>query len=566
MNEVSIVLCGEAGQGIQTVGNLLSRLLKKSGYNVFLTREFMSRIRGGSNSTEIRVSDGKISTPVDRMDILIPLSSKAVSHVKKRITDRTVIMGEKDYITEDGRDKFEIPFTEIAEEIGSSIYANTVAVGTLAGIFQIDRKFMEEYIGDYFGDKESKIIENNIEAVNRGYNYGEKLVNNNIFDFTLKKSEKVKDSLFISGTEAVSMGSIAGGCNFICSYPMSPSTGVLVFLANQAKNFGIVVEQAEDEISAINMGLGAWYAGGRGMVTTSGGGFALMVEGLSLAGMIESPMVIHLAQRPGPATGLPTRTEQGDLLFSLYAGHGEFPRVLLAPGTPEEAFSLMVKAFDLADKYQIPVIVLTDQFLLDSSYLVYEDELDIPEKPPENHIVETDKDYRRYDITEDGVSPRGIPGYGNGLVAVDSDEHDEGGHITEDLDLRVNMVDKRLKKIKSLTEEAIPPVLSGTENYDTLIITWGSTYSAVEEAMKELDNDNLGHLHFPQVYPLHEETSKYFKKADKAIIVEGNATAQFAKILKVEEGIDIDMEILKYSGLQFNTEELIEKIDNSLNK
>ena len=356
------------------------------------------------------------------------------------------------------------------------------------------------------------------------------------------------------------MGAIAGGCNFVSSYPMTPSTPVLTFLAQHSKEFNIVVEQAEDEIAAINMALGAWYAGARGMVTTSGGGFALMAEGLSLAGIIESPIVIHLAQRPGPATGLPTRTEQGDLLFALFAGHGEFPRIIFAPGTLEDAFYLTQKAFNLADKFQIPVFIMTDQYFIDSYYNI--PKLDISKINIEQYIIETDSDYKRYSLTDDGISPRGIPGKGDGLVVVDSDEHDTEGHITEDHDVRIKMVDKRLKKYKAITKEAIPPRLIGKEDSKTLIVCWGSTCNSVSESIKRLKRDDVSMLHFKQVYPLHPDTHRFFEKAEKWIIIENNATSQFGSILKLYTGIDIQTKILKYDGLAFSVEELTEKLEN----
>ena len=356
------------------------------------------------------------------------------------------------------------------------------------------------------------------------------------------------------------MGAIAGGCNFVSSYPMTPSTPVLTFLARHSKEFNIVVEQAEDEIAAINMALGAWYAGARGMVTTSGGGFALMAEGLSLAGIIESPIVIHLAQRPGPATGLPTRTEQGDLLFALFAGHGEFPRIIFTPGTLDEAFYLTWKAFNLADMFQIPVFVLTDQYFIDSYYNI--PKLGISKIKIEQHITVTDPDYKRYTLTDDGVSPRGIPGKGNGLVVVDSDEHDYEGHITEDHDVRINMVDKRLRKLDSIIKEAFPPKLVGQEDSRNIVVCWGSTYNIVTEAIERLERDDVSMLHFKQVYPLHTDTHKYLEKAENRIIVENNATSQFGSLLKLFTGIDIQTKILKYNGLAFSVEELTEELQN----
>jgi len=565
--DLSIVLCGQAGQGIQTVEYLLTRIFKLSGYNVFATKEYMSRVRGGINSTEIRVSSGSVCAYVNRIDILIPLNKGAIGHVENRISPQTIILAEKEAIADDfdqTKHKFiDVPFTKKASEIGDKIYSNVVAVGTITSVFGIKLQTVSKYVKKFFSSKTDDVIEKNLAAVKEGFNLGIGLADSSKIKFDINDDADIKDQILINGAEAVALGAIAGGCNFISSYPMSPSTGVLIFLAKQAKDFGIIAEQAEDEIAAINMAIGAWYAGARAMVTTSGGGFALMTEGLSLAGILESPLVIHLAQRPGPATGLPTRTEQADLELALYAGHGEFPRILFAPGKIQDAFFLTQKAFNLAEEYQIPVFILTDQYFVDSYYNTASP--DLSDINIEKHIIKTDADYKRYKLTENGISPRGIPGYGKGLVVVDSDEHDEAGHITEDLGLRVEMVDKRLKKFALLKNETIPPELVGPEDYKNLIVCWGSTYNVVREAVKNLGRDDTAFLHFKQVYPLSGQTSDYLTKAKRIIMVENNATSQFAKLIKLHTGIEINDRILKYDGLSFYVEELTEKLNDLLN-
>ncbi|MEJ2567705.1 MAG: 2-oxoacid:acceptor oxidoreductase subunit alpha [candidate division WOR-3 bacterium] len=564
MKDISIVLCGKAGQGIQTVEKILVSILKLSGYFAFSAREFMSRIRGGSNSTEIRVSDEPVDSFVEKIDILIPLDDKAVDHVKWRIDKNTIMLGGKEFIEGKAKKTFEIPFIELAKEAGNKLYANTVTVGVLSGMLDVDFDIVEDFIRDYFKKKDEKIVEGNIEAAKKGYEIGKDLAEKNGIGFDLRKDKRVKEQLLLSGTELVSLGAIAGGCNFISSYPMSPSTGVLVFLSQQQEEFGIIAEQAESEICAINMSLGAFYAGARAMVTTSGGGFALMNEGLSLAGMLETPIVIHLAQRPGPATGLPTRSEQGDLLFALFAGHGEFPRIILTPGKAEDVFNLARKAFELADKFQVPVIIMTDQYLLDSSFVV--SSLDISKSKNKEHIVKTDEDYKRYEVTKDGISPRGIPGYGKGFVVVDSDEHDEEGHITEDLDFRTEIVDKRLRKSDSIKKEIETPELIGNKDYETLVIGWGSTYYGIKEALKRLDDKKLSFLYYKQVYPLYPDTRKYIERAKKTIVVENNATGQFARLIKMETGIQVDHSILKYNGLPFGVEEIVKRLKDTEKK
>lgn len=566
-DDISIVLCGQAGQGIQTVEHLLTRILKLAGYNVFATKEYMSRIRGGVNSTEIRVSAKRVSALTNRIDVLIPLNKGAIQHVQKRISQQTIVLAEKEVLGDDFDQApykvIDVPFTKTALRIGDKIYSNIVAVGAVAGLFAVDLYAVTGCVERFFSAKSADVIQKNLEAAEAGHKVGTALVDSNQIAINIGKNPHINDDLILSGAEAVALGAIAGGCNFISAYPMSPSTSVLVFLAKHAKDFGIIAEQAEDEIAAINMAIGAWYAGARAMVTTSGGGFALMIEGLSLAGMLESPVVIHLGQRPGPATGLPTRTEQADLELALYAGHGEFPRIILTPGTIQDAFYLTRKAFNLADKYQVPVFVLTDQYFLDSSYNIAS--LDLSDIKIEKHIVETTGDYKRYELTQNGISPRGIPGFGKGLVSVDSDEHDADGHITEDLDLRIRMVDKRLKKNESIKADVIAPRLAGPSDYKTLIVCWGSTYNVVNEAVKILARDDVAVLHFKQVYPLHETTAGYLKKAGKTIVIESNATSQFAKLVKLCTGSVIENKVLKYNGLSFSVEEVVEELKGLLN-
>ncbi|MBN1508172.1 MAG: 2-oxoacid:acceptor oxidoreductase subunit alpha [Sedimentisphaerales bacterium] len=566
--DVVIVLCGEAGQGVQTVEFLLTRLLKLAGHHVFATKEYMSRIRGGANSTTIRVANHRVAAHIERMDILIALSTGAVEHVARRISTQTVVLGERGVIGNspvlEQCKFFNIDFTRIATEVGNKIYSNTVAMGAISGLLGVNVDHLKDFVRQYFAGKPENVIEDNARAAEAGYRAACELDLPKELTLDAEADVRVKKEPVINGSEAVSMGAIAGGCNYVCSYPMSPSTPVLTFLAQHGRDFGIVVEQVEDEIAAMNMAIGAWYAGARALVTTSGGGFALMAEGLSLSGMLETPVVVHLAQRPGPATGLPTRTEQGDLQLVLNAGHGEFPRIILAPGTLQDGFYLTQKAFNLADKYQVPVFILTDQYYIDSYYNI--PGLDLGKVTVEKHVVETAKDYRRYAFAEDGISPRGVPGYGEGLVVVDSDEHDEEGHITEDLDLRVQMMDKRLAKGDALGEEVIPPELIGPQDYTNLVICWGSTYHAVKEALERMGRDDTAMLHYKQVYPLHESTVDYLEAADRTIIVEGNATGQFANVISLYAGIDIDEGILKYNGLPFSVEELVSHLNDSLSK
>ncbi len=555
-NEAVIVLAGEAGQGIQSIEAILMNVFKRGGYNVFTTKEYMSRVRGGVNSTEIRVSDRPVRSFVDRIDIFIPLVPEALGRFKKRISKNTAIIGEKQKLKDER--VLNVPFSHIASEFGNVIFSNTVAAGVVCGIVGADFGMLEEYIKEKFSKKGEEIIEKNTGAAKSGYTIGKELVKNNNAGVRAKKAGDLSGHILPSGTDAVAMGALAGGCDSVFAYPMTPGSGVFTKMASYSKKADIIVEQAEDEISAINMCLGAWYAGSRSMVSTSGGGFALMTEGLSLAGMLESPAVLHVAQRPGPATGLPTRTEQGDLNLVMYGGHGYFPRIILAPGNTEQAFELTREAFNMADKYQVPVIILTDQYLVDSYYNIQKFCTGKPKA--EYYITKTDKNYKRYEFTKNGITPRGIPGYGSGVVCLDSDEHDETGRITEDLDnIRVKQVEQRLKKTKEIQKNTIKPVLYGAKNYKNLIIGWGSAHNSILEAMELAGLKNTAFLFCPQVYPLPKEVFAYVKRAEKIISVENNADSQFAALVKLETGRAADTDINKYSGLPFSVEELANK-------
>lgn len=561
--DISLVLGGAAGQGVQTVEAVLVSVLKRAGYNVFASKEYMSRIRGGSNSTEIRLTNKKRASYVERIDLLFAMDKDVIPHLERRIGKNTIILGEREKVCSATEcHVVDIPFTRFANELGNPIFTSTVAVGVALGILNADEKIFEDYLREHFARKGEEVVQKNIEAAQKGYAFGKHLAYDEGIEVNIAKNEFVEEELLLDGVTSLGLGALAAGCNYISSYPMSPGTGLLTFLAQKSADFSIVVDQAEDEIAAINQGLGAWYAGARAIVTTSGGGFALMCEGVSLSGMIETPIVIHIGQRPGPATGLPTRTEQGDLNLVLYAGHGEFPRAIFAPGTPEEAFLVMQQAFHVADKYQIPVFVLSDQYFLDSIRSVQKDKMTFLKL--ENYIVETEKNYKRYALTEDGISPRGVPGFGEGLVGVDSDEHDEEAHITESAAVRVAMHEKRMRKMDGIRKEALLPTeIGNVKAADMLVVSWGSNRGVVEEALETLDKEEVAGLHFHQVFPLPEKAKKFFTHK-KVVVLENNFEGQFAQVLKREYSIKVSDMILKYDGDPFAVEEVVKKIKDLL--
>jgi len=567
INDISIVLCGAAGQGIQTVEALLTKSLKRSGYNVFASREYMSRVRGGVNSTSIRVSSKPVRAYLERIDILIPLNQEAIPHVKDRISSQTIIIGESKFLGSSSTTKginIEVPFTEFAQEIGNKILANIISLGVICGILNAEKSILQEAIVKNFEKKGQTIIDENINAVNKGYKIAAELIDNNKLQrsINIEKTSEVKDQYIVDGRQAVALGAIAGGANFVTFYPMAPSTGVGTFLAQHGLEFSIIVDQSEDELSVINKAIGASYAGARAFVSTSGGGFSLMCEGISCLGMMELPLVVLVGSRPGPATGMPTRTAQEDLELVLYAGAGYFPRMIFAPGTIEDAFELTQNAFNLTQEYQLPVFILTDQYLIDSYYntsTLNHENLEI-----KKFFVKTDKNYQRYRFTESGISPFGIPGYGDGLVDADSHTHTEEGDITEDPDIRAKTVEKRYKKLELIKKITIPPEFIGREGYKTLIIAWGSNYYIIKEAIENLNRNDVALLYFNQVYPIHSSVKNYIEKAEQTIIIENNPNAQLAKLIELESHRAIDFKILRYTGYAFSVEELLNSIKNIL--
>ncbi len=565
-DEISIIISGSAGKGLQTLEQLLLSVMKSAGYYVFAYSEFMSRIRGGNNSTEIRVSKKRAASFVDRIDIFFPVEEGAMSRFEKRLTEDTLIIGLQKHVDSAYKDgRFNTAFLVDdpgGKETGRQPIVNILIFGIISALMDIDIDAAISIIKIHFSALNDEKISDNLYSLEKGYEFFQKSLCSRMSCPLIKAGKYAGNGTVLYGSDAIGVGALAGGCNFVSSYPMSPSTNVLVYMAQKAKEFGLVVEQAEDEICAVNMAIGAWFAGGRAMVTTSGGGFALMIEGLSLAGAIESPLVIHLAQRPGPATGLPTRTEQADLLMTLFAGHGEFPRVIYAPGTKEEGIILACNAFNVADKFQIPVFILTDQYFLDSACNI--SVIEFKKLKLEKYLIKTGPRYKRHAFTANGISPRGIPGYGSGIVCADSDEHDEADYITEDPGTRTKMVDKRLRRMKAINKDVIPPKLIGSKDYKYLVVGWGSTFSAIDEAIKTIKNKDLAFLHFSQLYPLSGKTAFFLNKAGKTIIIEQNATAQFGKLIKSETGHCFDHAILKYDGMPFSVEELVKGINKYL--
>jgi 2-oxoglutarate/2-oxoacid ferredoxin oxidoreductase subunit alpha len=548
MEDVNVVIAGTAGEGVQTIGDVLAETASAQGYAVFSWKEYESRIRGGQNSYSIRIGEKAHNAPMEAADILLCLNRGAARKYEPHLRKGGVLLAEEKLKD----NMIKIPFTEISKQVaGAKIYANTVAVGALTAVLGMELDHLKTVLEKQFSDKGSKIIQANFAAAEKGFFQAESDCKD-VCPWKLPLREA--SFLLISGNQAIPLGAARAGCRFMAAYPMTPSTGIITFLSKEQERLGVFTEQAEDEISAVNMAIGASYAGARAMTATSGGGFSLMTEGVSLAGMTETPLVIILAQRPGPATGLPTRTAQGDLLFSINAGHGEFPKLVLAPSDAADAFYKTVRAFNLADKYQIPVIILTDQFLADAHFSIMD--LDLEKAPPETYLADPERmeGYERYTFVEAGVSPRLYPGQSRHLVCVDSDEHDETGHITEDLSkIAMPMAEKRMTKLGSLKDEIMPPEEINVADAKFVLIGWGSTRGALIEAVERLNSEGkeVGALHFTELWPLPRYK---FPEGKTFLTVEGNMSGQLASLLKSEYRIEIDGILSRHDGLPITAE------------
>ncbi len=568
VHDYSVKVGGEAGQGINTIASILSRSFADQGLHLFAYQDYYSRVRGGHNFYQVRTATFPVYTFSDRLEVLVALDKASIDLHAGELNSGGVIIYDQDIKTDNpGQNALALPMAALGKEHGGkAVMGNSVAVGAAWQVMGGDLEILENTLGRLFQKKGSDIAEANIKAARAGADYA----NNNFSGrcrCQLQKGNR-KKSLVLTGNEALALGSLAAGCRFVSSYPMTPASGVMQYMARQTHRLPLAFEQAEDEIAAINMSIGAANAGARAMVATSGSGFSLMVEGLSLAGINETPVVIMLGQRPGPATGLATRTEQGDLLFSLHAGNGEFPRAIFAPRTAEEAFWTAAEAFNVAEKYQIPVFVMSDQHLADSYYTMEPFDLN-KVTIDRGHILDDEeleqmKTYHRYKITDSGISPRAFPGQGGKCVMVPGNEHMENGYSTEDPVNRTRMQDKRIRKHRSLSGEVKPPESYGKNDPGTVLLTWGSSYGACREAVDEANRqgEKWQVLSLPQLWPFPgKQVLDLIGKAKRVVSVEMNATGQLGRLLRLETGRQPDLAVLKYDGRPMNAGYVLSQVE-----
>jgi len=567
-NNLTLKIGGEAGFGIMVAGAILSKAFCRAGLYIATTNEYPSLIRGGHNTYTIRVSDQEIFSIIRPVNLLVALNQETIDLHQNELTyDAGIIFDADDKNIKPPKEfhLYPVPLLKLAtQDGGAKLMMNNVALGASLAVVNLPFEILAGVIGDIFAKKGEEIVEENIQAAKAGYEFIKKNFADN-FGLKLKKGE-APERLVLTGNEAIGLGAIKSGLGFAAIYPMTPINGLLQFLASHQEDGGYLYFQPEDEIAGINSAIGASYAGTRSLVATSGGGFSLMVEGLSLAAMTETPLVIVMGTRPGPSTGLATWTGQGDLKFILSASQGDFMRVVLAPGDPEECFELTQVAFDLADKYQTPVILLVDKFLCESIGTV--DKLKIKNeklKINRGKFWSGKGEYKRYQITDDGISPRALPG--QTYFITNSYEHDEAGFSTEDAKIIKAMVEKRGRKYALLEKEVPEPALFGDKEAEITLVGWGSTKEAAREAIQELKIKNeklkINYLHLNWLNPFPKEAvGRILSRAKKVIDIEGNFSGQMAGWMREQTGIEIKDKILKYDGRPFLPEEIIESLSH----
>ncbi len=576
INDMTILIGGDAGQGVDSSGAGFCKALARGGLHVFSVQDNRSRIRGGHNFYVIKTSDQPILSWTEPVQLLVALTEESIDiHRQKIVPGGAVIFDsgmevDKEALQQRQIQPVEVPLAKITQDSGGSkVMTNTAALGAVAGLTHFPIKHIFSVIKDNFKKKGDKVVEINSKVSQAAYNFVNENYKN-MFDWKLQ-TVKAPERMVMNGNEAIALGTLVGGCNFTSAYPMTPGTSIFEWLTKQADKYGIVSKQAEDEIAAICMAIGAAHVGARAIVPTSGGGFSLMVEALGLAGMTETPIVIVNAQRPGPSTGFATRTEQGDLLFVLYASQGEFPRIILSPGTTKQCFEVGARAFNLAEKYQTPVIILTDQFLATSNRTIEKNMLDFVSVKIDRGKFLSDADldkfqgeYKRHTFFEDGVSPRALPGHPKGIFKTTSDEHNEEGEIVEDAEVRIKMHDKRMKKLENAIADMNEPILYGSEKAEITFICWGSTIAPLQAAVNILNRekkDKANILQFVDLWPINvKKTRPYLEKAGKLIAVEGNFTGQFTNLLKMTMGVEVAGKILKYDGRPFSPEYILNNL------
>ncbi|ELZ91670.1 pyruvate flavodoxin/ferredoxin oxidoreductase domain-containing protein [Haloferax mucosum ATCC BAA-1512] len=569
---------GEAGDGIDSTGKIFAQALSRAGRHVFTSKDFASRIRGGYTAYKVRTAIDPVQSVVDRLDVLIALTPRTIEENLDELHDGSVIIYDGDRSTmadveiPDGMVGLDVPLQALAEEAGGAIMRNVVALGAACAVTDFPIESLDSALQKRFGGKGEAIVENNKEAARAGRDYVHEEYDHE-FEYELETTDE--DYVLLNGDEAIGMGAIAAGCRFYAGYPITPATNVMEYLTGRIERYGGHVVQAEDELAAINLALGAARAGARSMTATSGPGIDLMAETFGLVATSETPLVIVDVMRSGPSTGMPTKQEQGDLNMMLQGGHGEIPRFVVAPTTISECFWKTVEAFNLAEKYQLPVYVAADLAMAVTEQTFSPDAFDmdaveidrgkvVDDDTIDEWLDEKDR-FQPHALTDDGISPRAFPGTERGAHMSTGLEHDELGRRTEDTSMRVEQVEKRDRKVETAEEtEDFEPREFGNSDSDVLVVSWGSNEGALVEAMDFLEADGIDirFLSVPYMFPRPDLTED-IEAADEVIVVECNATGQFANVVE-HDTLTRVKRINKYDGVRFKADELADEIKATL--
>jgi len=563
---------GAAGEGIAAAGQIFIKSCARSGLQVYAYNSYESVIRGGHVLFRVEVGAQKPYLQPGSCDILIALNQETID-IEGPKAERGILFNSDRFKLDNAKLKagahaLGFPCNQLT---GKPLMQNTAALGAAAFLAGLDIDVLVKLLRETFGKKTTTVIEENMQAARAGHRYAE----NHFSDMPTRLAGDDRRRLVLSGNEAMAFGALAAGCKFFSAYPMTPASPIMHWLAPRAAEHGVVFKQTEDEIAAINMAIGASIAGARAMTATSGGGFALMTEALGLAGMIEAPLVVVEVQRAGPSTGLPTKSEQGDLFQVLGAGQGDYPKIVLAPTSVEDAFYIMGEAFNLAERFQMPVVVLSDLILGEHRETVEDFDTGIPiDRGVWAKIPANGKNgFKRYALTPSGVSPRAVPGQAGLVHVAATDEHDEKGCLISDVHpdptMRALMMDKRMRKLEFAAKIMKPPTLEGPADAELTLVTWGSSCGAARHAMRRLNQDGQNRVNVLPLRCLHPFPDKQIlsilKGARKVMALEANYTGQMCRLVRMETGFDIARRWLQYDGEPFDPDAVIHHVEEALN-
>jgi 2-oxoglutarate/2-oxoacid ferredoxin oxidoreductase subunit alpha len=558
INDINFMVGGIAGEGVEVPGEFFAKLCIQAGLYIHTNGEFHSVIKGYNNIFQVRAKEERVYSHSNNFDLVLALDKETVDKYFDDVTQGGGIIYDPDMAKPEekkGVKLFPVPLRLIAKEkVGLDLAKNIVGIGAVAGLLDYPMQSITDMLVKTFARKGLDVVNKNIDAAQAGYNYVRENFSKE-FDYVIRQKKDTPKTMMVNGNEAIGMGAIKAGCKFVSEYPMTPSSSILHFMAKYAQKYNMSVNHVEDEISAINMAIGAGYAGARSMTATSGGGFSLMTEAIGLAGMTEVPLVIAEVQRPGPSTGLPTRSGQGDLRQVLHASQGDYPKIVMSPGTHEEAFYMAFHAFNLAEMYQCPVIILSEKYLCEgraSFVFPKTDDLRI-NRGKLLKESEIPANFKRFAQSPDGVCARTIPGQKGGAHTASSYEHREDGYFTEIVSEVVDMNNRRMQKMETIVSKLPHAEVEGKAKADVTLVCWGATYGPAHEAIALLKEKGVtaNLLHIKYLMPFQPGVREALEHCKHPVLIEGNFSAQLGGLIAEKAGVEISDKVLDYSGRPF---------------